>query len=170
MEKNEIFMDIKGYQDRYQVSTEGRVWSIISQRYLSPTKMKNGYLVVHLTAKNGKKKLEYIHRLVALTFIDNPNKYTEVNHKDEDKTNNCVENLEWCSRSYNNTYGNRMKNLRKPVAQYDSNENLINIYPSITEAAKQVQLSQSGISKCCNELKKSLGGFKWKFYNKQGDN
>lgn len=170
MENNELFMDIKGYEDRYQVSTDGRVWSIISQRYLKPIETKNGYLVVHLTAKNGKKKLEYIHRLVALTFIDNPGRYPEVNHKDENKHNNNVENLEWCNRSYNNTYGNRMKNIRKPVAQYDKNNNLINVYPSITEASRQVQLSISGISQCCNNIKKSLGGFRWKFYETKGDN
>lgn len=52
------------------------------------------YLVVHLTAKNGKHKIEYVHRLVALVFCDNPNKYPEVNHKDENKMNNCAENLE----------------------------------------------------------------------------
>lgn len=166
---NEIFMDIKGYEERYQISTKGRVWSIISQRYLQPTKLKSGYLVVHLTAKNGKKKLEYIHRLVALMFAPNPNHYTEVNHKDENKANNTIENLEWCSRSYNNTYGSKQDSVKKAVGQYDLQNKLIKTYPSISEAARQNNISFSSISLCCNGYRKTSHNYRWKFIENKGD-
>ena len=103
----EIFKDIPQYGGRYQISNYGRVWSVIRQKYLKPVVNSRGYCVITLYAENGKKKNEAIHRLVALTFLDNPNKYPCVNHKDEDKTNNNVDNLEWCSWQYNNTYNDR---------------------------------------------------------------
>jgi hypothetical protein len=83
----------------------GRVWSKKRQIYLKPSKINNGYLTVYIPAANGKYKRELIHRLVALHFIDNPNNYPEVNHKDECKENNTQDNLEWCSHSYNIHYG-----------------------------------------------------------------
>ena len=104
---------VEGYEGLYEVSSYGRVRSV--DRYdnrncfrkgkvLSPAKDKNGYLKVILNC-NGKCKTINIHRLVAQTFIQNPNNLTEVNHKDEDKTNNSVDNLEWCDRKYNLNYG-----------------------------------------------------------------
>ena len=100
----EIWKDCKGYEGLYQISNLGRVWSIGSQKYLKGSIDKDGYMCVYLTAKNGKTKMEKIHRLVALVFLDNPNNYTQVNHKDKNKQNNCVDNLEWCTAKYNNTY------------------------------------------------------------------
>ena len=100
----EIWKDCKGYEGKYQVSNLGRVWSIGSQKYLKGSYNKDGYICVYLTAKNGKVKMERVHRLVALVFLDNPNNYTQVNHKDENKQNNCVDNLEWCNIKYNTTY------------------------------------------------------------------
>ena len=100
----EIWKDCKGYEGKYQVSNLGRVWSIGSQKYLKGSTDKDGYMCVYLTAKNGKTKIEKIHRLVALVFLDNPNNYPQVNHKDENKQNNCVDNLEWCDTKYNTTY------------------------------------------------------------------
>ena len=73
---------------------------------MKPAKTKGGYLRLPLTINN-KAKSYLVHRLVALAFIPNPNNYPEVNHKNEDKTDNRVENLEWCDRSYNINYGNR---------------------------------------------------------------
>lgn len=100
----EIWIDCKGYEGKYQVSNLGRVWSIGSQKYLNGFIDKDGYMCVYLTAKNGKVKMEKIHRLIALVFLDNPNNYPQVNHKDKNKSNNCVDNLEWCTAKYNNTY------------------------------------------------------------------
>lgn len=104
------------------------------------------YLKVSLTAKNGKIKQENIHRLVALAFIENPNNLPFVNHKDEDKHNNNVDNLEWCDAKYNNTYGTRIvkaaQTLKesqgyKDIIQMDLEGKVIAIYPSRAEAQRQ---------------------------------
>lgn len=110
----EIFKDIKGYPD-YQISNKGRVWNCKRQRYVAQHKNNRGYYMVHLNAVNGKRKTELVHRLVALTFIDNPNNLPEVEHKDRNRENNCVDNLCWISRSGNcrNTSQNRMLRVYK---------------------------------------------------------
>lgn len=139
LENKEIWKDIKGYEGLYQVSNWGRIWSSRKQRYMKPYDNK-GYLRVDLIAKNGKRKQEFVHRLVALTFIDNPENYTIVNHKDENKTNNCVENLEWCSREYNNNYGTRnqriAETMKYKIIVYDKNDNEIGYYNGTAEAAE----------------------------------
>lgn len=114
----EIWKDIKGYEGRYQVSNLGNVKSLkriitnslgrkhtINERILSPGKDKDGYLQVNLHL-NRKTKMVKIHRIVALTFIDNPNNMPIINHKDENKQNNKASNLEWCDYKYNVNYGN----------------------------------------------------------------
>ena len=111
----EIWKDIKGYEGLYQVSNKGRVKSLNYRRtgkekILSSSPNSYGYLIVGL-CKNGKQKPFYIHRLVAEAFLTNPNNLLEVNHKDENKENNHVENLEWCDRKYNNNYGSRMERV-----------------------------------------------------------
>ena len=107
----EEWRDIKGYEGRYQVSNLGRVKSLNyrhtnKEKILSNTTNTKDYLTVSLY-KNGKIKTYYIHKLVAAHFIPNPDNYKEVNHKDENKSNNCVSNLEWCSREYNQNYGTK---------------------------------------------------------------
>lgn len=102
----EVFKDIKGYPD-YQISSEGRVWSDKSQRYLSPVPNSNGYLQIKLIATNGKRKAELIHRLMALAFIPNPENKPEVNHINHLRDDNRVENLEWVTKSENNTIGRK---------------------------------------------------------------
>lgn len=110
----EIFKDIKGYPG-YQISNKGRVWNCKRQRYVAQSKNNRGYCQVNLNAANGKRKKELVHRLVALTFIDNPNNLPEVEHKDRNRENNCVDNLCWISRSGNcrNTSQNRMLRVYK---------------------------------------------------------
>ena len=107
----EIWKDIKGYEGLYQVSNKGHVKSLNYRRtgkegILKGRLDKDGYLRVGL-CKNKKQKPFYIHRLVAKAFLPNPNNLPEVNHIDENKENNHVENLEWCDRKYNNNYGSR---------------------------------------------------------------
>ena len=114
----EEWRDIKGYEGKYQVSNLGRVKSLNYRRtgkeeILTNTPNEKGYLYLFLY-KKGKRKPYYIHRLVTDAFIVNPNNYEEVNHKDEDKTNNNVDNLEWCSRKYNMNYGTRK--LKQSIA------------------------------------------------------
>lgn len=120
----EQWKDIQGYEGLYQVSNKGRVRSIDrvikhypkdyfqKGRVLKSALSKNGYPMVILVNHN-ERKTRNVHRLVAETFIVNPNNFPEVNHKDEDKTNNSVENLEWCTRKYNANYGTRNMRIRK---------------------------------------------------------
>ena len=103
MEK-EVWKDIVHYEGIYKVSNFGRIWSIHKQDYKTTHTKDNGYMFVQLY-KNGKMYNEYVHRLVALAFIPNQNNLPQVNHKDEDKSNNYVGNLEWCTAKYNNNYG-----------------------------------------------------------------
>ncbi len=102
----EIWKDILGYEGHYQISNEGRVKSLV--RWMCPVERirklydnGRGYLVIDLTALPQKRKTYPIHRLVAIAFIPNPSGYPQVNHKDTNKWNNNVSNLEWCTKSYN---------------------------------------------------------------------
>lgn len=157
----EIWKDCKGYEGKYQVSNLGRVWSIKRQHYLTPNKHTKGYLQVTMMAKNGKMKMEYIHRLVAIAFIPNPNRLPQVNHKDEDKTNNCVDNLEWCNSKYNNNYGTHTK--RGPIARripIICVETGI-IYSSQAEAKRQLGISDSALNSALNNPTRTAKGYHW---------
>lgn len=178
----EIWKDIEGYEGDYQVSNLGRIKSFKGkkEKIRKPGVIRGGYLGIMLS-KNNKSKSFKIHRLVAMTFIPNPNNYPEVNHKDENKKNNCVDNLEWCTKRYNLFYNDRInkervdrlrieaKKRQRPVCQYDSNGNLINIFNSIKEAAEFIDKNKdfsSGITKCCNGIYHHCATFVWRY---QGD-
>lgn len=107
----EEWKDIEGYENRYQVSNLGRVKSLKSNIIMKQNlnKKYNRYSI--MLWKNGKSKRFWVARLVAKTFVFNPNPdiFTQVNHKDENKTNNNSDNLEWCTVAYNNTYGTRLQ-------------------------------------------------------------
>lgn len=98
--------DIVGYEGLYAVTSCGRIWGYKRKKFLTPHPYNNGYLCVAL-CKDGKRKTVSVHRLVAMAYLKNENNYTDVNHKDEDKTNNAITNLEWCSHIYNCNYGSR---------------------------------------------------------------
>lgn len=153
----EEFRDIPGYEGMYEVSNLGRVRR--DGKILKPSKNKKGYLQVSL-CKNGTKKNARIHRLVAQSFISNPQNLPQINHKDEDKTNNAVENLEWCDSKYNNNYS-----LSKPVLQYDLLGNFIREWPSMIKVEEELGIYNSSISQCCLGNLKSAGGFIWKYKN-----
>lgn len=156
----EIFKDIEGYEGLYQVSNMGNVKSLGNggsnasrERILKPIKLKNGYLQVGLY-KEGKLKHYIIHRLVAQAFIDNPNNYPQVNHKDEDKTNNKVENLEFCDCQYNIDYS-----LSKQVMCLETGK----IYPSTHQVERELGYNIGSISKCCNGKLKTAYKFHWQY-------
>lgn len=159
----EIFKDIEGYEGLYQISNMGSVKSLgngnsnnSKEKILKPTKDKKGYLTVDLY-KQGKRKIYKVHRLVAQKFIENPNNLPQVNHKDEDKTNNQVNNLEWCDCQYNINYGTRNEKISKQLMCLETGL----VYPSTREVQKQLGFAHSNISKCCNGKIKSCGGFHW---------
>ena len=169
----EVWQDIDGYEGLYQISNYGMVKSlprnntIKKPRILHNCYNNKGYCMVSL-CKNNKAKNYRIHRLVAQAFIPNPNNLPEINHKDENKKNNRVDNLEWCNSKYNNTYGNRTKiasiKCSKPVSMFDVNGNYIRTYKSCTEASKETGISVCHISNCCLNRygRKTAGGYIWR--------
>jgi len=161
-------MKIEGYEN-YEVRPNGEVVIIKTGRVLKPIKTKCGYLRVQLW-KNGKGKWFGVHRLVAQAFIQNPLNLPCVNHKDEDKTNNNVENLEWCTYKYNANYRTRIERIvkaningkqSKPVLQLMKDGSLVRIWPSASEVERQLHFSTSHISKCCRGKLHSAYGYKW---------
>lgn len=120
----EQWKDIEGYEGKYQVSNEGRVKSLNYhqqgiEQVLRLSTSDRGYKRVALQ-KDGKCKLELVHRLVAKAFIPNPNNYPIINHKDENTSNNFVDNLEWCTSQYNNTYNDRHLKAAPKIAKSKS--------------------------------------------------
>lgn len=135
----EIWRDIPGYNGRYQISNFGRVRTK-NYNHTGITKIMQlsengrGYLQVCLTKDNKKRSIK-IHRLVAECFINNPDNLPVVNHKDENKQNNHVNNLEWCDNNYNTHYGTAIKRRSKSVKQMLNNR-VINTFDSISDAAR----------------------------------
>lgn len=151
----EIFKDIEGYEGLYQISNLGYVKSLRfgKEKILKPVKDGKKYLCVVLY-KQGKHKMCKVHRLVAQAFIPNSKNLPQINHKDEDKTNNSVINLEWCDCQYNIDYSQS-----KQVRCIETGK----IYSSTMEVEKQLGFSQSNISLVCNGKRKTCGGFHWKY-------
>ena len=157
----EIWKDIKDYEGLYQVSNLGNVKRNNHILY----KTKRTYYGVILS-KNNIKKYKNIHRLVAETFIPNPDNKPQVNHIDGNKLNNNKNNLEWVTISENGKHAYRI-GLEKPtkispVRQYDLNGNFIKEYKSIKQAKKENKRC-SKISDCCTGKRKTAGGYVWKY-------
>lgn len=188
---NEIWKDVC---DGYKVSNYGRVLSLAKttirgrkyDKILSASKKDNGYYTVSINGNN-----EYVHRLVAKAFIDNPNNLNEINHKDEDKSNNRVDNLEWCTKSYNVSYSKSIKikqidpitkdviniydsAIRAAIAVSGKNGCILmcykiikiyngteTIYNSVSEAAIKNNVSASAIYNCLYGKSKTCGGYEW---------
>lgn len=206
MEEIEIWksLDFLGYDD-YEISTLGRVKSLNygnsgKEGLLKPIKLENGYLCITL-CKNKKHKIFLVHRLVCLAFLKNPENLPCVNHKDESRDNNCVENLEWVTPKENINYGNCRKKISekrkgfrftketiqkmsdshkgkkqplevidkireqnsKAVLQYSLYGVFIKEWKSVTQASKELNISHSHISECCNGKRKTCGNFMWRF-------
>ena len=157
----EVYKDIPGYESLYQVSNLGNVKSLKfgKEVILSPGMRNDGYLLVNLW-KNGEKKGFLVHRLVAQAFIPNPFNYPVINHKDHNRQNNNVENLEWCTAQYNVEYSRA-----KPVGQYSLDDGkLIFTWKSLAELYRYSKYNPSCISKCCRGLLPSAYGYKWRYY------
>ena len=151
----------------YLVSKDGRVFGKRGFE-LSTTETCRGYFNVTLTF-NGKNTSKSVHRLVAETFLPNPFNLKCVNHKDENKHNNNVSNLEWCNYEYNNTYKDihlrrNKDNTTRKVIQYDLDMNEIKRWDSIIEAANNFNTHSSNIMKCCIGERNHVNGFKWRYY------
>lgn len=178
----EVWKDVVSWEDYYLVSNFGRVKSKIRLGakgiILKQQSDKYGYYKVHLSCVT-HKKVASVHRLVALAFLPNPNKYPSINHKDENKGNNCVWNLEWCTVAYNDGYGTRNikcamaqrndKGRSKPVVCYNRNKEFVAYYPSIAEAQRHTGIHKASISRACRNGGGHSNGYLW-FWANQTDN
>lgn len=173
----EIWKDIEGYEGLYQVSNLGRVRSLRRNIIFKNRIERSGYEGVYLYKNKGYKYF-LIHRLVANAFISNPDNLPQVNHKDENKLNNCISNLEWCDCKYNQNYGTRGKrisqkqlndkNKSKVVLQYTKDGCFIKEWKSTRDIQRNLGFCQSDISKCCRNIIKTVHSYIWK-YKKEED-
>lgn len=173
---NEIWKDVKGYEGLYQVSNLGRVKSFYTNRILKPGTDKDGYLRVDL-CKDKKPKHFHIHRLVAETFLPNPENKPCVNHKLGKKQDNRATELEWCTYSENeihsfNVLGKKANGLTSMKGKFGFDHNrskpvicLNNgkIYGSASEAGRELNIIQTGVSSVCRGKLNHYKGYKFKF-------
>lgn len=185
MENEEVFKPIEGFED-YEISNHGNVKSLKSGVIMKSRLTANGYLILNLS-KNGNHYRFLVHRLVAIAFIPNPNNLPCVNHKDENKLNNHVDNLEWCDYKYNINYGTaierRSEKRRGKKLSEETKEKLSSLFRNRLDMSKQVVaineegeivmefastqesgrngFDPSSVSKCCNGKLKTHGGYHW---------
>lgn len=158
-----MIKDIKNYEGKYAITDGGQVYSYRRNKFMKLDITKNGYVRVGLY-DNGKTIHYLIHRLVAEAFLPNPNDLPCVNHKDENRQNNILSNLEWCSYEYNNTYGTRIekavKAKSKPVKQLTMDGEFIKLWDSAAEASKAIGAQ---VYRAANGSRKSAGGYRWEY-------
>lgn len=154
------------YCSNYSISNTGDIFSVKRKIVLKPC-IRNGYFSVCLSYNNTKKNY-LVHRLVAITFIENPNRYDIVNHKDGNKFNNNVSNLEWTTYSSNARHSIEQLNNKRstvPILQLTLDGIIINKFDSIKDAEIRTGVSSKHIPSVCTGLRKSAGGFLWKYVN-----
>ena len=174
--KNEEWRDVVGYEGRYQVSSMGRVKSLerkdclgrtVKERVLKPCDNGRGYLYISLSDGTGENKRHYIHRLVGEAFVPNPLEKEDVNHKDENPSNNHASNLEWLTHKENLNYGMRNERVAKanskPVAQYTKDGAFIKVWASAAEVKRQLGFNHSNIIQVAKGNRKTACGFIWKY-------
>ena len=147
----EIWKDIKGYEGKYQISNLGKVKSLIGNSKILKPEIRAGYYSIQL-CKNGKCTHKRIHRLVAEAFIPNPNNLPMINHKDENKLNNNVDNLEWCDNTYNSQYPNDLSVYCFDLDKY---------FRSASEASVHTGVCRTSILKVCRGQLHQAGGMLW---------
>lgn len=173
----EVWRDIQGYEGLYMVSSYGRVRGISNKLgrktgFMVLGRRHDGYIKVRL-CKNSVAVDYNVHRLVAIAFIPNPENLPQVNHKDEDKANNHVENLEWCDAKYNNNYGTKKARFRatrlndprtsKPVLKFTLKGKFVAEYPSVREAGRANGFLHGNIKNCYRGKVATAYKFVWRF-------
>lgn len=162
----EIWKDVPGFEGLYWVSNYGQIKSV-PRRGTTGGIMKGhadrkGYINVTLR-KDGMQYTQKLHRLIAITFIPNPHNYPEVNHRDENKQNNRVDNLEWCTTSYNHEYGTRTLRAStrcgKPIRCIETGIE----YQGAKWASRELGIDASGITKALKNPNKTCGGYHWQY-------
>lgn len=166
----EEWRDVVGYEGLYQVSNFGRVRSIVQnsnrrKRIMKQKELKSGYMSICLYNR-AKPETLLVHRIVATAFIPNHLGFPQVNHKDEDKANNCVWNLEWCDQTYNNNYGTRIEKASekksKKVGMFSKDGTLIRTFSSMKIAGISMNCTPGAISNCCRGKTNTCIGYIWK--------
>lgn len=152
--------DIHGYEGLYAITMTGRVWSYRNKKFLKPGNNGKGYLFVNL-CKDDSSKSFYLHRLVAETYLPNPDNKPQVGHIDDNPKNNCWDNLYWTSCLNNINYGKRAKSAKgaKKVICVETGQ----IFRTLNEAAEEMNLDQGNISRVCNGKAKTTGGYTFEF-------
>ena len=161
----EVWKDIEGYEGVYRISDHGRIMRV-GKGLMRQNTDSYGYKYIAIK-HNGVSWYPKVHRLVAMHFIPNPNHYPCVNHKDENKTNNIAENLEWCTHKYNTNYGTcierRAKSCRKPILQFSIDGDFIAAWDGVIDASKALRVDSSSITKAAKKKRISAGGFVWEY-------
>ena len=161
-----MWKPIIDYEGIYEINELGEVRRISTGYILKDYICHDGYKRVGLT-KKGKTKSLLLHRLLALTFIPNPNNYPCINHKDEDKSNNSLDNLEWSTYKYNLNYGTRNvranETRKKPILQYSKDGEFIREWKSVTDLKNETGMDITHVSSCCKGKRKSANGYRWKY-------
>lgn len=156
---------IKGYED-YSIDEYGNVYSFKTRKYLSQEKHKDGYYYVQL-CKDGNRRAFAVHRLIAMCFIENSTNLPIVNHKDENRENNTVDNLEWCTEKYNTNYGNarikQAQSISKAVVCIETGE----VFLSQKSAESKVGKCYRHICDCCKGKKQTCGGYHWRYATRE---
>lgn len=156
-------LDIKGYEGLYAITSCGKVWSHRRKIFLKPLITKKGYCTVELS----RGRVYRIHRLVAQAYLSNPDNLPEVNHKDEDKSNNSVSNLEWCTSEYNLTYGTCRQRAKESIkTKYGKSVYCVELdktFSSAGEASAELHIKDDRIRYCCKGRRKTAGGYHWKY-------
>ena len=179
--RKEEFAEIEGHED-YLISTYGRVYSYKTNKFLKACRTPRGYLIVSLF-KNGEAKHTTTHRLLMNAFVENPNNYRTVNHKDGNKENNIIDNLEWASLKQNIRHAYDVLGLQahmkgkfgrlhfrsKPVIQLDLDGNVLGEYESVSLAGQKTNLNCRRISACCNGKRNKYHGYQWRFAPKTNE-
>lgn len=153
----------------YYITEDGRVWSEKRKKFLTPY-IRRTYLTVTLS-KESKLYTKLIHRLIAEAFIPNPNNLPQVNHKNENKCDNRIENLEWCTAEYNCNYGTRNARMAKSklngnskrIIQYDLNGAYIKEWPSVRQIERDLGFNQAAVSRVALGKQKTAYGYKWRY-------
>lgn len=152
--------------EHYKVTEDGQVYNSEGHK-MTQFESNSGYLRVKLS-RGVPRKMYSVHRIVAETYLENPKGYTVVNHKDCNRKNNSVENLEWCTHTYNNKYtytiGGMKGTKRKPVHQFNlETGEYIRTWESPIEVTRAIGISHQNISKVCLGLRHHAGGYKWSY-------